>query len=1036
MYSVNVDTRGVLSAVVIGNTLTLTEINTGSTNVIITASDGVLQVMDTFLVTIKNNPPRVANPLTDLTLNSGFGTRDVDISNTFEDEQLLMYSVNVATGGVLSAVVIGNTLTLTEINTGSTNVIITASDGVLQVMDTFLVTVKENTPPRIANSLADLTLNRGFGTHDLDISNTFEDAQPLMFSFDVDPMGVLTAELNGKSTLTLTEAGAGTTRIIITASDGLLETMDTFLVTVKENTPPRIANSLADLTLNRGFGTRDVDISNTFEDEQPLRYSVDVGTGGVLSAAISGNTLTLTEKDTGSTNVIVTASDGVLETMDTFLVTIKNNPPRIANSLADLTLNRGFGTRDVDISNTFEDEQPLTYSVNVGTGGVLSAVVSGNTLTLTEIDTGSTNVIITASDGVLEVMDTFLVTIDNIAPRIANPLADLTLREDFGTRNLDLSNTFEDEQPLRYSVDVGTGGVLSAAISGNTLTLTEINTGSTNVIITASDGVLEVMDTFLVTVTNAPPRVANPLADISLNQGFMAHDLAISNIFEDEQPLIISVNVAAGGVLSAAISGNTLTLTEIDTGATHVIITASDGVLEVMDTFLVTIRNIAPRVVNALTDLILGDGLGTYDLDISNTFKDERSLTFSVRVDSVEVLSAAISGYTLTLTEVDTGTTNVIVTASDGVLQVMDTFLVTIRNIAPRVANPLPNLTLDNGFGTYDLNISNTFKDERPLMFSIRVAAGGVLSAVISGETLTLTEVDTGTTNIIVTASDGVLQVMNTFLVTIINIAPKVTNPLPDLILDNNFGTHTLDISRTFKDKQPLMYSVSGGTPVGVVTTAISGDALTLTEINAGSTHIVVTASDGALQIMDTFLVTVKENAPPRVVNPLADLILVDGFGTYDLDISNTFKDERSLMFSVRVDSAEVLSAVVSGNTLTLTQIDAGSTHVIVTANDGMFQTMDTFLVTVNGVLDIITTVEGEKKLVKLYPNPTTGKVSLDLGSVGKALMKVYTPQGNIILEKTLSENTYDLELPGVAGLYLVEIITPDNRQIIKLVRE
>ena len=80
---------------VIGNTLTLTEEGTGSTNVIITASDGVLEVMDTFLVTIKNNSPRVANPLTDLTLREGFGTHDLDIANTFKDERSLMFSVRV-----------------------------------------------------------------------------------------------------------------------------------------------------------------------------------------------------------------------------------------------------------------------------------------------------------------------------------------------------------------------------------------------------------------------------------------------------------------------------------------------------------------------------------------------------------------------------------------------------------------------------------------------------------------------------------------------------------------------------------------------------------------------------------------------------------------------------------------------------------------------------------------------------------------------------------------------------------------------------
>ena len=108
----------------------------------------------------------------------------------------------------------------------------------------------------------------------------------------------------------------------------------------------------------------------------------------------------------------------------------------------------------------------------------------------------------------------------------------------------------------------------------------------------------------------------------------------------------------------------------------------------------------------------------------------------------------------------------------------------------------------------------------------------------------------------------------------------------------------------------------------------------------------------------------------------------------------------------------------------------------MLTASDGVLQTIDTFLVTVSEATDLITAVEREKELVKLYPNPTAGTVSLDLGSIGKALIKVYTLQGSILFEKVLLENTYNLELPGGAGIYLIEIITTDNRQIIKLVRE
>ena len=1459
-----VTTKGdmAIAATFENDALILTEIDLGATNVIVTANDGALQTIDTFLVTVKNVPPRIPNPLADLTLNNGFGTHDLDISNTFEDQQSLMYSVNAALGGVVTAVINGNTLTLTEVDTGTIRVIVTASDGSLQTTDTFLVTVKNN-PPRIANPLADLTLEKGFATHNLDISNTFEDQQPLIFSVNAAPGGVLSAAVSG-NTLTLTEVDAGTTRVIVTASDRVLETTDTFFVTIKTNVPPRITNPLADLTLNNGFVTRDLDISNTFEDQQPLMYSVNAAPEGVVSAAISGNTLKLTEVDTGSTNIIVTASDGVTQTTDTFLVIVKNNPPRVTNPLADLTLNNGFGTHDLDISNTFEDQQPLIFSVNVASAEVLSAVINGNTLTLTEVDAGTTRVIVTASDRVLETTDTFLVTVvfppfdsafittwktttanDTIGipitkaaddptvlsiydfyvdwgdrseqqriigaedpashvyavpgtyqikitgtypafrlkdnPKASNLLSvdkwgniawesmnsafydannlmikatdtpnlsgvtdmsemffgasvfnqniggwnvsmvtnmgsmfaraiafnqdienwniskvtnmagmflhahafnqdigswnvsmvtnmgsmfsyayvfdqdiggwsvdsvtnmrsmfsyvrvfnqdisgwnvskvtnmsemfrvarvfnqdiggwnvskvtdmgsmfsraftfnqnisgwnvskvtdmsemfqfvrsfnsdingwnvsnvqnmqsmfngarrfnrdikdwdvskvtdmtdmlnysglsthhyeelliawneldlqkdvtlgaasieyrvrakaahdsltsdtnhnwtiidgglkiennkpvavgfsDLVLLQGFSKHYILISSLFTDSDGDTLKLTITTGGdmAIAATFENDTLTLTELATGTTNIIITASDGVLKTTDTFLVTIkANVSPRIANPLADLILEKGFETHAIDISKIFKDEQPLTISVKVATAGAVNALVSGNILTLTEVNTGSTNIIITASDGSLKTTDTFLVTIKaNVPPRIANPLADLTLEKGFETHEIDISKIFKDEQPLTISVKVATAGVVNALVSGNILTLTEVNTGSTNIIVTASDGVLQTTDTFLVTIKaNVSPRVTNPLADLILEKGFETHAIDISNTFEDQQPLTISVMVATAGVVNALVSGNILTLTEVNTGSTNIIVTASDGVLKTTDTFLVTIkANVPPRIANPLADLTLEKGFKTHAIDISNVFEDEQPLTISVKVAT-AGMVNALVSGNILTLTEVDTGATHVIVTASDGVLKTTDTFLVTVKNN-PPRIANPLADLTLEKGFETHAIDISNVFKDQQPLTISVKVATAGVITTALSGDTLTLTELATGTTNIIITASDGVTQTTDTFFVTVNEATSLITAIEGEKELVKLYPNPTTGTVSLDLGSVRKALMKVYTLRGNILFEKVLLENTYHVELPGSAGIYLVEIITMDNRQIIKLVRE
>ena len=623
-------------------------------------------------------------------------------------------------------------------------------------------------------------------------------------------------------------------------------------------------------------------------------------------------------------------------------------------------------------------------------------------------------------------------------------ISDINLLQGFANHYIPIDSLFTDPDGDSLTLSIIAGGdmAIDATFGNDTLTLVETGTGVTMVYLTVNDIIneeVQVMDTFLVTVgENDPPRVANPLPDLTLDNGFGTHDIAISNTFEDVQPLMFSFNVASAEVLTAVLSEDMLTLTEVGAGTTRIIVTASDGTLQTRDTFLVTVKeNTPPRVANPLADLVLNNRFEIHDIDISNTFEDVQPLMFSFDVDPMGVLTAELNGKsTLTLTEVGAGATRVIVTASDGELQTRDTFLVTVKEHTPvRIVNPLADLTLNSGFGTHDIDISNTFKDEHSLMFSVSVASAEVLTAVLSGDMLTLTEVGAGATRVIVTASDGALQIMDTFLVTVKeNSPPRIVNPLADLTLNNGFGTHDLDISNTFEDKQPLMFSVSVD-PAGVLTAVLSGDTLTLTEVDTGSTRVIVTANDGTLQTMDTFLVTIK-NVSPRVANSLADLTLNSGFGTHDLDISNTFEDEQSLMFSVNVASTGVLTAVVNENTLTLTEVGTGETNVMVTARDGTLQIMDTFLVTVNKDPDIITAVEGEKELVTLYPNPTEGTISLDLGSAGKALMKFYTLQGNIIFEKTLSENAYNLELPGGAGIYLIEIITIDNRQIIKLVRE
>ena len=73
---------------------------------------------------------------------------------------------------------------------------------------------------------------------------------------------------------------------------------------------------------------------------------------------------------------------------------------------------------------------------------------------------------------------------------------------------------------------------------------------------------------------------------------------------------------------------------------------------------------------------------------------------------------------------------------------------------------------------------------------------------------------------------------------------------------------------------------------------------------------------------------------------------------------------------------------------------------------------------------------------VSAYPNPTEGKVSLDLGGLNDVSIQVYSMDGQLVYSETnitTEEHTFNLE--GEAGIYHVIIITENVRKHLKLIR-
>ena len=114
-----------------------------------------------------------------------------------------------------------------------------------------------------------------------------------------------------------------------------------------------------------------------------------------------------------------------------------------------------------------------------------------------------------------------------------------------------------------------------------------------------------------------------------------------------------------------------------------------------------------PPVISGLNDISLPLDFGTYELDFANYVSDQEGeiISYLVSNSSDTVITISLDFTVLTITEVGTGPSEIIVIATDGHEghEVVDTFTVTVRGIwgAPDyTGNVMPGFLDFNGYGT------------------------------------------------------------------------------------------------------------------------------------------------------------------------------------------------------------------------------------------------------------------------------------------------------------------------------------------------
>ena len=483
-----------------------------------------------------------------------------------------------------------------------------AFDGETDIEAQTLEITPDNTPPTLANALADVT-----ATEDSEFSftipdNTFQDIDPgdsLTYSARLEDGSELPSWLTfdaatGTFNGTPTNSEVGTLTIKVTASDDAGEAVsDSFDLTVENlNDAPTLVNEIPDVT-----ATEDSEFSftipeNTFQDVDPgdnLTYSATLEDGSELpswltfDAATGTFNGTPTNSEVGTLNIKVTATDDAGEAVsDSFDLTVENvnDSPTLVNEIPDVT-----ATEDSEFSftipdNTFADVDPgdsLTYSARLEDGSELPSWLSFDAASRTfsgtpvNSDVGTLNIKVTATDNAGESKsDSLVLTVENVddAPTIKNEIADVTVNEDADNSVIDLSDTFtdidNDDSAIVKGIPANSNSALvTASIDGDTLILNyqDNQSGTAQVTVRGKSNGKTVEDTFTVTVApvDDAPIVQNAIADMTVEENADNSVIDLSDTFSDldndDSAIIKTISTNSNeDLVTATLDGNNLIL--------------------------------------------------------------------------------------------------------------------------------------------------------------------------------------------------------------------------------------------------------------------------------------------------------------------------------------------------------------------------------------------------------------------------------------------------------------------------------------------
>ncbi|MDE0360905.1 MAG: autotransporter domain-containing protein [Rhodospirillaceae bacterium] len=436
-------------------------------------------------------------------------------------------------------------------------------------------------------------------------------------------------------------------------------------------------------------------------------------------------------------------------------------PPTVIRSLEDLTLTVGTEPHVVDLRGVYFGAPEECDAESSEESVATAEVVDGYDLVVTPVGVGHATITASASNEFGSVEHDFEVEVVHVPPVAVGAFPDQELRVG-DVLPLELSGAFRGEA-LEYSAVSSDEESATVSVSGSTASITALKAGMATVTVTATNTGGTAEQKVVLRILDVPPAVAMELPDITITVG---HDPASINLAEafSGSALVFAGSSSAEDIASVSVDGYMATITAIAAGTAMVTVSASNSEGTAEQTFTVTVMDDRPMAVGMLPDLTITVGDDPVAVDVSQAFTGT-TLSFSAMSSSEANASVSASGATVTVTAVAAGMATVTVTAMNAQGSADQSFMVTVEDVPPATAAPLPDVSLVAGGEPAMVDASAAFTGTA-LVFSAS-ASGDAVSVSVAGGHVSVAPRIEGEATVTVTAMNTAGQASQSFTATV-----------------------------------------------------------------------------------------------------------------------------------------------------------------------------------------------------------------------------------------------------------------------------